>query len=75
MGRAYVDLGRTEEAIAMIERALEMAPGFDFAHYSLGTAYEQAGRFEEARKQYIEATKGSEERAREARKRLEGLPE
>jgi hypothetical protein len=52
-----------------------MAPKFDFAHYSLGTAYEQAGRIEEARREYIEATRGSEERAREARKRLEQLPD
>lgn len=74
-GRAYVDLGRTEEAIAMIQRALELAPDFDFAHYSLGTAYEQAGRIEEAKKEYLEAMKGSEERAREAQKRLEQLPE
>lgn len=69
-GRALLDLGRTEEAIEMIQRGLASAPDFDFAHYILGTAYEQAGRIEDARKEYIEAMKGCEERAIKARERL-----
>ena len=74
MGRAYVDLGKTKDAIKMIRRSLEIAPDFDFAHYSLGTAYEQAGRIEEARQEYLEAMKGCAERAEKARERLEKLP-
>jgi Flp pilus assembly protein TadD len=52
---AYADLGRTEEAVAALKRALRARPAFADAHYNLGKVQERAGRFADARDSYRRA--------------------
>ncbi|MBA3318864.1 MAG: protein kinase [Gemmatimonadales bacterium] len=48
VGLRYYFAGRPEDAIAEYRKALELDRNFAPAHWHLGWAYEQSGRFEEA---------------------------
>jgi adenylate cyclase len=49
LGLAYSGLGRYEEGIAMLKRALSLDPNLLFAHVNLAAVYSGLGRDEEAR--------------------------
>jgi len=55
LGEVYSKMGRTEEAIAELKRALELQPNSDEAMRRLGTAYRNAGQHELAAKTYQQA--------------------
>jgi serine/threonine protein kinase/tetratricopeptide (TPR) repeat protein len=56
LGSLYTDTGRTAEAIAELQRALQLAPNSDEVLRRLGTAYLKAGRQTEAIAAYSKAT-------------------
>jgi tetratricopeptide (TPR) repeat protein len=56
LGSIYTDTGRTAEAIAELERALQLAPNSDEVLRRLGTAYLKAGRQKDAMAAYTKAT-------------------
>ena len=51
----YLELGRTEPAIAHFTRTLALKPASAQAHYNLGTAYAMARRLDEAEAAFREA--------------------
>lgn len=55
LGRAYLEQGRYDEAIASSRRALEISPGLDRAHYNIGTAYLSQRQYEPAMASYERA--------------------
>jgi tetratricopeptide (TPR) repeat protein len=55
IGYARLESGSTEEAIAALERAIELAPGDAEARAVLGQGYERSGRSDEALAQYRQA--------------------
>jgi predicted Zn-dependent protease len=61
LGRALLELGRTEDAIRALERAAVLAPASADVHFALSRAYQRTGRTEAAA------------RAREEFQRLEKL--
>ena len=48
VARALYIAGRYEDAIALAEKNLELAPNFFFTHWVLGVSYRQAGNMEKA---------------------------
>ena len=54
-GQAYFQLGRYEEAAAVLRRRIFRNPGTDASHVLLAATYGQMGRLEEAREQWREA--------------------
>ena len=48
LGRALLDLERTDDAIAQLERAGQLAPESADVHFALSRAYQRAGRTEDA---------------------------
>ena len=52
LANAYLELGRTDEAIAEYGRILQINPNYPLAHYRLGQAYERIGERERAREAY-----------------------
>ncbi|MFN7947994.1 MAG: tetratricopeptide repeat protein [Blastocatellia bacterium] len=52
LAKAYLALGRTDEAIAEYERILKINPNYPLAHYHLGQAYERTGARDQARASY-----------------------
>jgi len=48
LGCAYLEAGKTEPAIAELNEALRISPGYQDAHQNLGHALVKAGRTEEA---------------------------
>jgi tetratricopeptide (TPR) repeat protein len=50
-------MGRHDEAIAMFQRYVQLAPDEPNAHDSLGLGYEWAGRYEDAIREYQQALK------------------
>jgi serine/threonine-protein kinase len=56
LGSIYTDTGRTAEATAELERALQLAPNSDEVLRRLGTAYLKAGRQDDAIAAYTKAT-------------------
>jgi len=54
LGRAYLNLGRYEEAITFMKRTLERAPDHILAHQYLAATYSWAGRPEDARRHAAE---------------------
>jgi tetratricopeptide (TPR) repeat protein len=52
LANAYLQLGRTDEAIAEYERILRLNPNYPLAHYHLAQAYERKGEKEQARRYY-----------------------
>ncbi|MCA8940553.1 MAG: tetratricopeptide repeat protein, partial [Planctomycetes bacterium] len=54
-GRAYNGLGRRDEAISALHRAIHLAPEFLDAYADLGEMYRIAGRLDQAREIYVQA--------------------
>jgi serine/threonine-protein kinase len=54
-GNAYLATGKTNAAIAELQRALEIAPNSDEAYRRLAAAYETAGRMDDAVKMHEQA--------------------
>jgi hypothetical protein len=54
MALAYRSIGNYDEAIACLQRAIEVAPEFDPISGGLGSMLLEAGRFEEAREVFLE---------------------
>ncbi|MBI3423586.1 MAG: tetratricopeptide repeat protein [Acidobacteria bacterium] len=52
LANAYLELGRTDEAIAEYERILKINPHYPLAQYHLGQAYERKGERAQARAAY-----------------------
>jgi tetratricopeptide (TPR) repeat protein len=52
LGNVLMDKGRADEAIACLEKALELQPDFALAHNNLGNALLRKGRVDEAIAQY-----------------------
>jgi len=50
---------RTDEAIALSRKSLELDPESGVTHYSLGLAYEQKGLFKEAIAEFLKAQPGA----------------
>ena len=48
LGRALLDLERTDEAIAQLQKAAQLAPESAEVHFTLSRAYQRAGRTEDA---------------------------
>lgn len=48
LGKAYLEAGRTKEAIAPLKRAIEIRPGMSKAYQLLGEAYEKNGEHAQA---------------------------
>src|SRR5260370_3316094 len=55
LGSAYSGMGRHDEAIAMYQHYVQLAPAEPNAHDSLGMGYEWAGRYGEAIQEYERA--------------------
>ncbi len=55
LGSALIDVGRLPEAIAHLQKALRLTPGFAQAHFNLGTALHYSGRLPEAIEQFEQA--------------------
>jgi tetratricopeptide (TPR) repeat protein len=65
LGRALLDLERTDEAIAQLERAAALAPESAVIHFTLSRAYQRAGRTEAAareREEFLRLEKLGRER-------------
>ncbi len=56
-GSVLVELGRQEEAIARLRRALSMKPDYADAYFNLGNALNKCGKLEEAAKSFTDAVK------------------
>ena len=54
LGGAYRNVGRYEEAVKQLKKALELSPNDLFAHLSLAIAYIKLGRDEEAKAESAE---------------------
>lgn len=52
LAKAYLELGRLNEAIAEYERILRLNQNYPLAHYRLAQAYERKGLREQARSEY-----------------------
>ena len=52
LANAYLELGRSHEAITEYERILRFNPNYPLAHYHLAQAYEQEGLSDQARVEY-----------------------
>jgi Flp pilus assembly protein TadD len=64
-GQALLKKGDAERAVAALERAVRLAPGWPDARVLLGRAYMAAGRRDDAQREFAEAQRLSdEERAR-----------
>ena len=46
--RALYIAGRYDEAIALAEKGLELAPDFFFLHWAMGVSYRETGKLEKA---------------------------
>jgi tetratricopeptide (TPR) repeat protein len=55
LGTALLESGKTEEAIAHLNQALALNPGYASAHHALANAFSQRGALEEAIKHYNQA--------------------
>jgi tetratricopeptide (TPR) repeat protein len=65
LGRALLDLERTDEAIAQLERGVALAPESAVIHFALSRAYQRAGRTEAAareREEFLRLDKLDRER-------------
>ncbi|MFZ1055016.1 MAG: tetratricopeptide repeat protein [Opitutaceae bacterium] len=55
LGKALLDLGRTEEGIAYCQKAITLDPNKPAARYNLGLAYETEGRWDAALVEFVAA--------------------
>lgn len=53
LAKAYLGMGRTDEAIAEYERILRINPNYPLAHFHLAEAYRAKGLTEQARASYV----------------------
>ena len=53
LARTYMETGRVAEAIAKLEKAIELAPQAAFVHYDLAKAYRQRGDYRKAHTLYL----------------------
>ena len=53
-GLAYLNMGRYQEAVPLIERFVKAVPNDRFAHLGLSIAYTELGRDQDARAQVAE---------------------
>ncbi|HET7294084.1 MAG TPA: tetratricopeptide repeat protein [Vicinamibacteria bacterium] len=73
LGRARLAMDQPQEAVAALERGLELAKSelrIGSGHYQLGLALRRLGRHDEAARHFSEAERYSTERALNARERL-----
>jgi len=54
LGGAYRNVGRYEESVKQLKKALELSPNDLFAHLSLAVTYVKLGRDEEAKAEAVE---------------------
>ena len=57
LGNTLTHLGRAHEAIAPLERAIQLKPRFGLAHNTLGVAFMNLGRADEGRAQFEAAVR------------------
>ena len=57
LGKLRLDEKRLEEATALLEKAVKLAPRSESAHYSLMIAYRNAGKMDQARQEKAELDK------------------
>lgn len=57
IGIIQIQDGKTEDAIATLNRAIQINPANAVAHHHLGIAYRQAGKFNDAKTAYLQALK------------------
>jgi tetratricopeptide (TPR) repeat protein len=69
LGKSLVSAGRAPEAVAPLERAVELQPGNPNAHYQLGFAYRRLGREQEAARQ-LAAYRESHDKATQKMQRI-----
>jgi tetratricopeptide (TPR) repeat protein len=48
LGRAFLDQGRSQEAISHLNEALRINPEFSEVHYNLGNVFSNQGKYQEA---------------------------
>jgi tetratricopeptide (TPR) repeat protein len=56
-GSALFHAGRDEDALRVLEQCVREKPQYAIGHYNLGCVYQDMGRFEEARAEYLDALK------------------
>src|SRR5205823_5161946 len=54
LGKISLDAKRYDDAIQLLQRAIQLRPKMESAHYSLMLAYRNAGRVEDARREKAE---------------------
>jgi tetratricopeptide (TPR) repeat protein len=64
LGSVLLELGRTTEAIDLLEQAVALNPHWSTLHYSLGYAYERSGKMTDARTSYLKALRASPDNPR-----------
>jgi tetratricopeptide (TPR) repeat protein/DNA-binding winged helix-turn-helix (wHTH) protein len=52
LGKAYLELGRWDDAIQEFQRILHLNPNYPLAEYHIAQAYQQRGRIDQARTAY-----------------------
>ncbi len=57
LGKLRLDEKRLEDATALLEKAVKLAPRSESAHYSLMIAYRNAGKMDQARQEKAELDK------------------
>jgi tetratricopeptide (TPR) repeat protein len=57
IGRVYLATGKTELALAELNRTVEIFPGFVPAHYQLALAYQKDGKSSQARNAFSEVVR------------------
>jgi len=78
LGWAYYNLGRDQEAEAVLAAALRLDPRLPVTHHTLGLVREKSGRVQEARdayRQVLELVPAGSDMGRRARAQLQALDE
>ena len=57
LGNLLMEQGQTKEALALLERAVALAPNDAFCHMTLGVAYRQGGKLDQAQRELEAATR------------------
>jgi tetratricopeptide (TPR) repeat protein len=72
LAKALIELNQTEEALPLLEQAVQEEPTNPLAHYRLGTLYRKAGRTDDAKREMeiYQKLKGIKEKLREQYKDL-----
>lgn len=78
IGSIYIDTGKIDDAIAILEEAVALEPNFIRAHNNLGTAYGKKGMYREGMEAFLnamESQSGREAEVEELRRQLEEMEE